>query len=66
MSFHSHQVLKPALVPALDKGVDLTFLVILDVLAMRQTCCHVTILAMYGHFSPVDIIETQEFIAKVC
>ena len=57
-------MLKPALMPALDKEVDQSCWIMLDVLAVRTLCCHAIIMALA--VTTVDIMKTQEFNAQVC
>ena len=50
--------------PALDKEVDQSFWMMLDVLAVRALCCHVHIVALA--IMTVVTLKMQEFVAKVC
>ena len=62
--FHSHQVLQLALVPALDREVDLSFWMRSDVEAVSPLCCHAHIVELED--TTVNIVKMQEFVAQVC
>ena len=57
-------MLQLALMPALDKEVDLSFWMMSHVEAMNPLCCHVRIEEL--EVTTVNIVKMQEFIAKVC